>query len=182
MRTFVFSFLFIVSSTLAFGQSVTITEGAESVALNISLSYQSNWSTEDINKAIDPNNGGIQHLFNDPITLRKQAPNRFSVSSTTSMGPLSMDFNSKLDYSKVTRGNSTVHTFRFYDFDRLFKSTTITATVTPGANLTSVSVQNNGIIKKDSYQKLKKVPMGVSTFKSRIVKNVKKFRSSTGGN
>lgn len=181
MKSFLFIALLMLS-TLSFAQQVSITEGSNDVTLDITLNYQSHWSVEDINRAINPVNGGIQQLFNDPINLRRAGTNRYNVSSTISMGPMSMNFNSLLDYSQGARGQGAVHQFRFYNFDHLFKSTTITVDVKTGTNLSSVSIHQVGIIKKESYQKLKSIPFGTSTFKGRILKNIKKFRSSTGGN
>jgi len=176
-----FFLLMLGLTSMALAQEISISEGAEAVNLNVSLRYQSHWSIDDINRAIDPANGGIQELFKDPISLRKVSGNRYRVSSSIKVMMVGMNFNSLLDYSQVKQGNKTIHQFRFYDFDHLFVSTNIRVEVAPAGNLTAVNIRQSGVIKKSSYGKIKSVPGGPGTFRSRMLGNIRKFRSSTGG-
>jgi hypothetical protein len=156
--------------------SVSISEQADQVVLTINHSYLSTLSRDDINHVLNPNNGRIQDLFRDRMEI-SGGPRRFDVETEVNVTLVNMDFKCILTYTST----ATRHTYAFTDFNHLFKSTTINANLVTEGQRIRLNLTQTSIMKKDSYQKIKNVPMGVRTFRNRIVSNIKRFQRNTGG-
>jgi hypothetical protein len=168
-------------SALADEPTFTLTPSNDGMILEINHRYVSRWKRSDVDAIINPQSGHIQDLFKDPIDLQGVSKLRYKVDTSISVMFVKMSFAALLDYAQTVSATKTTHVFRFTNFDKLFKNSTINVDVFDKDSVSVIGIKQVAVIKSDSYEKIKGIPTGEKTFRSRILANIKKFQLSTTG-
>ena len=173
---------------LADGQMVSGTyqddEGknrTDKVYYGADFSFITNLKRSDIDSMINPANGRLPQLFSDRVTIRSKGGSSFAMDTTVKVFVTTLQFNGTMNYSSRSSGNSTVHSFSTHSYNSFLFQNRIRAEVTDLANgQTKVHVLQIAAVKGSAQEKLDKIPFGNSKFKSRVLANAKKFKTTLG--
>lgn len=170
----------LLTSAFAAEPKVALQKGPVETLLSVKLDYKSRFTAADINDLLDPKNDHLPDLFKDPMRL-SGGPRKFGVVTSTGAMGVKIQIEAEMVYSRTNSGTSTIHTYNFSNFSRLFNSSIIRIVVNQSGSNTSVSIAQNASMRTSGFKKISDIPFGENTFKSKVGANIKNFQKNSGG-